>query len=329
VNLSPAQLDRAVGTVLASAAGDALGSQYEFGPALSDDAAVTFGVGHFGHAVGEWTDDTSMAMPLLLALSRGDALDDPAVLGTVVGEWLAWSRTSLDVGAQTSQVLHGLGGVTTEEAARASARAVHERTGRSAGNGSLMRTGPVALGFLDDGQEAALVEAATRVAALTHWEDDNADACAIWCLAIRHAVRTGELDVRGQVAWIPAARQERWAALVDEALRPGADPRDHTATNGWIVTAFQSALTAVAGTSDVVGALERAIRGGGDTDTVAAIAGALAGAVHGAKGVPPHWRALLHGWPGVRADDLVRLAELAARGGAEPSAPVAAEVSER
>ena len=60
--------------------------------------------------MGEWTDDTSMAMPLLQALARGDALTDSAVLGRVVGEWLEWSRTSTDVGVQTSRVLHGLHG---------------------------------------------------------------------------------------------------------------------------------------------------------------------------------------------------------------------------
>ncbi|MGO3660903.1 hypothetical protein [Microbacterium gubbeenense] len=46
-------MDRAVGAVLASAAGDALGSQYEFAPTLSDDTPVSFGRGTFGHAVGE------------------------------------------------------------------------------------------------------------------------------------------------------------------------------------------------------------------------------------------------------------------------------------
>src|SRR5690606_33359849 len=58
MSLDPARLDRAVGAVLASAAGDALGSQYEFGPALPDDAPVTFGRGALGHGLGEWTDDT-------------------------------------------------------------------------------------------------------------------------------------------------------------------------------------------------------------------------------------------------------------------------------
>jgi ADP-ribosyl-[dinitrogen reductase] hydrolase len=315
MNLSSAQLDRAVGAVLASAAGDALGSQYEFGPALSNDKKIEFGVGRFGHAVGEWTDDTSMAIPLLLALARGESLTDSAVLGRVVAEWLEWSRTSKDVGVQTAQVLRGLRGVTTEDAARASALAEHERSGRSAGNGSLMRTGPIALGYLNDGDEAALVEAATRVAQLTHWEDDNADACAIWCLAIRQAILTGKLDLRGQVKWIPAPRQARWEGLIEDALQPGVHPRDFAAQNGWIVRAFQAALAAIAGSTDAVDALERAIRGGGDTDTVAAIAGSLAGAVYGGTSVPPYWHIRLHGWPSMRAHDIQRLAVLAARGG--------------
>ncbi len=227
--------DRAIGAVLASAAGDALGSQYEFGPALGDDHTIEFGVGCFGHARGEWTDDTSMAMPILQALARGDSLNDSETLEHIVGEWLEWSRTSRDVGAQTRTVLGALGGDYAETHARAISKAHHERSGRSGGNGSLMRTGPVALGYLGDGQEDALVDASGRIAQLTHWEDDNVDACVIWCLAIRHAIRTGELDIRGQLAWVPAERRERWAAFIDEALAPGAHPRDFQNQNGWVV----------------------------------------------------------------------------------------------
>ncbi|WP_051274522.1 ADP-ribosylglycohydrolase family protein [Cellulomonas sp. URHD0024] len=320
MNLTSTQLDRAVGAVVASAAGDALGSQYEFQRVPPDDTALRFGRGTFGHGVGEWTDDTSMALPVLQALARGESLTDTATLGTIVGDWLTWSRDALDVGSQTRAVLSGLRGVTTEESALRSARAVHDGAGRSAGNGSLMRTGPVALGYLDDGQEPALVQAAGRIAALTHWEPDNADACAIWCLAVRHAIRTGELDVRGQVRWIPEPRRERWLGLIDEALAPETHPRDYEPQNVWVVKAFQGALAAIAGATSLVDALERAVRGGRDTDTVAAIAGSLAGAVHGATAVPLSWQRLLHGWPGLRVNDLTSLAVLAARAGQPDSA---------
>jgi protein-tyrosine phosphatase len=55
-------------------------------------------------------------------------------------------------------------------------------------------------------------------------------------------------------------------------------------------------------------ALDSAVRGGNDTDTVAAIAGGLLGAAYGASAVPAEWRRVLHGWPGIRSRDLVALA---------------------
>jgi ADP-ribosyl-[dinitrogen reductase] hydrolase len=58
-----------------------------------------------------------------------------------------------------------------------------------------------------------------------------------------------------------------------------------------------------------------AVRGGGDTDTVAAIAGGLLGAVYGASAVPAEWRRVLHGWPGMHTRDLVELASAIIRKG--------------
>ncbi|WP_417555677.1 ADP-ribosylglycohydrolase family protein [Microbacterium sp.] len=308
------QLDRAIGAVLASAAGDALGAQYEFGPALADTVIPDFGHGHFGHDVGEWTDDTSMAIPILDVLASGADLMDPAVQAQIVQRWIEWSRTAKDVGSQTREVLAAIRGDVTADAALHASRSVHVRHGRSGGNGSLMRTGPVALGYLDRAPEE-LVEAASAIAHLTHWERDNASACALWCPAIRHAILTGELDMRAQLEHLPAGDRERWTAIVDEALAPRAHPRDFQSKNGWVVRAFQGALAAVAGAESLTDAVQRAIRGGGDTDTVAAIAGSLAGAVFGGSAVPLSWQRQLHGWPGYRASDLVRQAALSARSG--------------
>lgn len=302
------QRDRAVGCILASAVGDALGSQYEFGPPLTANTPVVFGVGCFGHGLGEWTDDTSMAVPILQTLADGRSLEDPAELAAITSAWIDWSRDAKDVGSQTRAVFSRIQPPVTEEEARRAALAIHERSGRSAGNGSLMRTGPVALGYLDEGAETALVTAAERVAKLTHWEQDNADACALWCLAIRHAILTGELDVAGQVKWLPAESQQRWHDLIAEATASSATPEQFHQSNGWVVAAFQGALAAVANTDLLVDALESAIRGGGDTDTVAAIAGSLAGALYGVSAVPQLWRERVHGWPGLNADGLEVLA---------------------
>ncbi|PRC53818.1 hypothetical protein C6A85_27185, partial [Mycobacterium sp. ITM-2017-0098] len=81
-----------------------------------------------------------------------------------------WSLRAKDVGIQTRAVLttaaHA-GGVTAVRAREAAAR-LHERTGRTAGNGSLMRTAPVALAYLDD--EDAMVEVARAISELTHFD---------------------------------------------------------------------------------------------------------------------------------------------------------------
>lgn len=312
MTLTSHQTDRAVGALVGSACGDALGAGYEFGPPLADSAVVSMtGGGGFGWAHGEWTDDTSMAIPIARALANGERLDSETTLDGIVAAWADWAKTAPDVGNQTRAVF---GSITakTAAAARVAARAVHERTGRSGGNGSLMRTGPVACGYLAEGDEAALADTARAVSDLTHFDADAGDACVLWCLAIRHAILTGQCDVRVGIPLLPADRRDRWTALIADA--EAKQPRDFS-NNGWVVEALQGAWSAIHHSSSLVDALERAVRGGRDTDTVAAIAGALVGAATGVSGIPAHWRRILHGWPGLRVRDLTDLAVLAVGGG--------------
>lgn len=233
MNLTSIQLDRAVGAVIASAAADALGSQYEFGPELADDFTPVFGRGIFGHAPGEYTDDTSMAVPILDALAAGADLNDAHTRDEVVARWIDWSRSAKDVGAQTRSVLSRIPQSFTEADVRQASREQHERTGRSGGNGSLMRTGPLALGYLNAPREE-LASAARAVSELTHWEADNASACILWTAAIRHAILTGELDIARGLDLLPADDASRWAEIIDEALAPGAHPATSARrTAGW------------------------------------------------------------------------------------------------
>jgi ADP-ribosyl-[dinitrogen reductase] hydrolase len=92
------------------------------------------------------------------------------------------------------------------------------------------------------------------------------------------------------------------------------------------VTALQAAYAAIRQTPipdemparHLQDALTAAVRIGHDTDTVAAIAGMLLGACWGASAVPFRWRRMLHGWPGLVAKDLVRLAIKTERRGDVP-----------
>ncbi len=301
--------DRAVGAVLGSAAGDALGAPHEFLPPLPATAPLGMtGGGHFDWAPGEWTDDTSMAIPLLQALAEGRSLLEAATLDRVVTQWRDWARTATDVGAQTRSVFADMTESSADAAVSASARHL-QRTGRAAGNGSLMRTGPVALGSLNGSDEHAF-HAAVAQSRLTHAEQDALDGPGLWTVAIRAAIVDGVLDLRRGLPL--TAEPHRWEALIDEAEQ--REPVEFR-SNGWVVHALQAAWSAIHRTERSGGgladALDRAVRVGDDTDTVAAIAGSLAGAYWGAAALPGEWRAPLHGWPGVTGDELERLALLA------------------
>lgn len=308
--------DRIEGVLLGTAAGDALGAPYEFAPPRGPELDVVM-AGGGAWEPGEWTDDTAMALAIAEVAATGSDLRDEAAQDAIVARWYEWSRDAKDVGIQTRAVLRDAadGGTITAARARAAAVARHRGTGRSGGNGSLMRTAPVALAYLDD--ESAMVTAARAISELTHVDPDAGDACVLWCSAIRHAVQTGELDVRVGLRHLDADRRQKWVALIEAAQTgvPSSFPN-----NGWVVTAFQAAWSAIV-TTEAEGAehlrlaIDAAVRAGFDTDTVAAIAGGLVGAAHGASAVPLGWRRLLHGWPGTTARGVVALASAIARGG--------------
>ncbi|MCU1404279.1 MAG: ADP-ribosylglycohydrolase family protein [Glaciihabitans sp.] len=306
MKLTPVQNDRAAGVLVGMACGDALGAGYEFGPPLADGTAVMMnGGGTFNWAPGEWTDDTSMAVPVLRAVAAGKDLRDETVLDGIVAAWIDRARTAPDVGIQLSAILRG--SAPTAAAVRLVAEAHHHRNGRSGGNGSLMRTAPVALAYLDD--PVTLAAVARSISDLTHYETDAGDACVLWCLAIRTAVITGDLDIRSGLDALPRDRRPVWEERIVRAEH--AKPRDFE-RNGWVVEALQAAWSSIVGGSGLVDTLERAVRGGRDTDTVAAIAGALAGAAYGASSAPDRWTQVVHGWPRIGIRDLTILASEAA-----------------
>lgn len=152
------------------------------------------------------------------AIAAGRDLREDAVLDGIVDQWAIWAKSAPDVGPELGEILANT--APTAAAIRAVARSFHERSRRSAGNGSLMRTAPIALAYLDDPGSLALV--ARAVSDLTHFEEDAGDACELWCLAIRHAVQTGELDIRiGLTALAPERRSLwQWRIRTAEAFEP-------------------------------------------------------------------------------------------------------------
>jgi ADP-ribosylglycohydrolase/protein-tyrosine phosphatase len=311
---------------------------------MSDDRLPEMkGGGPFNFAPGEYSDDTQMHVCVAEVAATGADLRTREALDAIAMNFLRWYASGpADVGNQTRAVLgttmRAKGTSPSETMSAVSRRYAADRPKASAGNGSLMRTGIVALAYLDDVK--AMADAARLVSELTHADPDGdcAEACILWCSGIRTAVLTGTFDgVREGLGLLPEERRAVWAARLDTAE---THPPHHFQRNGWVVEALQAAWSAITRTpvpADLPEqgsfaarhfqfALEAAVRTGNDTDTVAAIAGALLGACWGSSAVPLAWQSKVHGWPTNTSADLVRLAVLAARAGQDdrdgwPSAP--------
>jgi hypothetical protein len=148
-----ALLDRAAGVLVGLAAGDALGAPYEFTvPGPGADIVMRAG-GPW--ELGEWTDDTAQAVGIAEVVATG-TID----LHRIGQRFLDWFQGEpKDVGISTAAVLRAAGRPDRLADAAADYFAAHPRG--AAGNGSLMRTAPVALACLGD--DAAIAEHARAV----------------------------------------------------------------------------------------------------------------------------------------------------------------------
>lgn len=272
------RLDRARGGLLGLAVADALGAPLEFSSPSEASAAVASGLemaGGGGWNPGEWTDDTAMTLCLAESIGEYGLLD----LDDVTRRYASWLASGpKDVGNATAAALRG---VSDAAGARERARSYMESTGSGAGNGTVMRAAPIGLAA---GSAEEAVAAARADAELTHGDARAAEASAAYCAALVAIAQGG--DPRS------AATRIAESAEVAGALQADAPALAELAAgqaNGACWTALGVALHALTEIDDYEGGVLWAISLGRDTDTNAAVAGALLGARHGLEAIPERW----------------------------------------
>jgi ADP-ribosyl-[dinitrogen reductase] hydrolase len=297
--------ERAVGSVLGLGLGDALGAPFEFRRAAQvPDPFPAFELGWMGLPPGATTDDTAMARNLIRSLIARGALDTDDVLARHIG----WLRTRPpDVGNLTRIVLSR----AAEGSADAAREYVEQRGPEvSAGNGSVMYCAPLGIAYAFRPND--LFELAPALSAVTHWDERCRTACLAVTLAVAALVR-GEPGDRAVVAAVTAVADreggEELEYLVEAAGR--ARPVDGPDMGFTLFTAGL-ALQVAAERPAFEHGLRYVIGLGGDTDTNAAVAGAILGAIHGLSGLPAMWLDRLQD-RGAIEDEAIALAELAER----------------
>ncbi|WP_062349127.1 ADP-ribosylglycohydrolase family protein [Herbidospora yilanensis] len=276
--------ERVAGAIVGSAVGDALGAPFEFGPpgAFPAPGGGNEMRGGGGWDPGEATDDTQMALHVAESLLERGGLDLPDVFA----RFRRWAADDpKDIGLQTEDVL-------TRDLPWDQAAAAHYRTSpRAAGNGSLMRATTSAVYFAPAGREATM-DAGRRLSALTHGDPAAGEGVAVFHDLLRVALTGADplRDLPWTLAAVHPAHRDRYATVTAAEWHPSRA----TELNGAVWPCLGSALWALRTTTGYEAAVGAAINLGGDTDTVAAVTGALAGAVYGLQAIPARWTALLH-----------------------------------
>jgi ADP-ribosylglycohydrolase len=269
-------LSRARGCLFGQLAGDALGSLVEFQAPEQIRRNYPDGVcdladgGTFNTIAGQPTDDSEMALGLARYLVRHRRYDSGEVRQVYI-DWL--NSDPFDCG---NTIRAGLRGRPDPD---------------SQANGALMRISP--LGIWTAGRDGIDVgDLAEQDAALTHPHPVCLQVNRLFTEAIHEAVRFGTspevlfANTAARAGKIDADRA--LLGVIDQAA--GEMPRDFLRSQGWVLIAFQNALFHLLHTTSLEDAIIKTVMQGGDTDTNAAICGALLGAVHGVEAVPARWR---------------------------------------
>ena len=278
-------LDRAKGCLFAQVIGDNLGALVEFEPEERIARLYPDGVcdlqdgGTWDILAGQATDDSELALALARTLLETGRYNREAV-AAAYGEW--YVSGPFDIGGTIEQALSAAAGADAGH--RAEAVSSQADAGSQA-NGSLMRISPI-------GIWARQPEVADRFARedsrLTHPHEVCVDACGVFAAAIAEGIHSGDRDRMLGVALAHALTDP-----VKDTLRRAANgeaPDGYSdGKSGWVLLALQNAFLHLQRDQTVEEALVETVGKGGDTDTNAAIAGALLGAADGLGAIPRRW----------------------------------------
>ncbi len=265
-------LSRAQGCLLGQVAGDSLGSLVEFQPEARIAAAYHDGGpsaledgGTWGTLAGQPTDDSELALMLARTLVGERRFDDDAVFEA----YRFWCASGpFDIGNTTRRALGGHPNPNPDSQA----------------NGALMRVSP--LGIFGASMPPAIVAVlARRDAALTHPNPVCGDASAVFASTIAYAIRTGATAQQT----FDFGRGQAQGTAMEDAFGEQSGPLDGPKM-GWVRLAFNNAFWQLVNAQSVEQGVIDTVRRGGDTDTNAAICGALLGAVYGRDAIPLQWR---------------------------------------
>lgn len=259
--------------IYGGAIGDAYGAPYEFSHKRGSfkpkwTSSIETHGGLIGkQPVGTWTDDTSMTIATIANIYHNHGTVSMKSLLSTYTKWVKQGMYTID-------------GVC-DDCGTTTIKAITQGYGctdvNDNGNGSLMRISPLALTDATDDE-------IHDVSASTHAHMLSVNACIQWVHIIRELLSG---------AWIDEAIITSNEYMHDNNLKPSSNrlvgiwelDESEIKSSGFVVDSLEAAAWALSTSSSYEETVNRAVSLGGDTDTIACIAGSAAGVVYGRGGL--------------------------------------------
>lgn len=256
-------MDKLKGAIYGLAIGDALGLPYEFKERGTFVCDKMTGFGTWNQLPGTFSDDTSLTLATLKSIKDNNKID----LDDIMNNFKKWyfnnsftSRNKMfDVGYTTSISI--ITGIPRDDF-------------ESNGNGSLMRILPLAFTNATD-------EQIFDVSGLTHNHYIAKKACLIYINIARKLINNEKLeDILFSLEYEkPFNRLNILNKLNEQQIK----------SSGYVVDSLEASLWVLLKSKSYKECVLKAINLGGDTDSIAAISGGLAGIIYGYNSIPDEW----------------------------------------
>lgn len=283
--------------IIGVAVGDAMGLPVQFEERTYVKAnPVTKMLGHmcFNMPKGSWSDDTSMTLATIDAIVKDGEINSKTIMDNFV-KWLKDNEytptgKAYDIGrtCMTAICNYAKGGVDPDEAG------LKEETDN--GNGSLMRIAPVIYYCYAQGMDNdEIYETVKQVSSLTHAHEVSVLGCYIYvlfgiCLLLGDDLQTAYKKVKKEKYDVYFSEEsiEKYNRILEGNINE--EEEDDINSSGYVLHTLEATFWCLLNTKSYNEAILKAVNLGGDTDSIAACTGGLAGIYYGLESINEEWR---------------------------------------
>ena len=291
--------DKKLGTLVGLAVGDAMGAPYEFLDKSKYTPTKEYNTGGAHNvSIGEWTDDTSMALCLAQSLIDKNGFDPidqmDKYLKWYLEGYMCTREKCFDIGNSTVKSIIDF---EVNSTYYSNTTKINE-----SGNGTIMRLAPIPMLYSFDSD----LKTYAKLSSKTTHSSFEASTCAELLAGIINR------------CYLTMARDDKFLSkdnvlccLEDKTFLENAKQMKETIPSGYCIDTLEVAIRGFYNFDTFIDGLLYCISLGNDTDTVGAVYGQIAGAYYGLSGIPDYYKENLMQYDKILdiANKLVDLAE--------------------